>query len=36
MSKQEDLKIKTAAGKPQLNLVPLRALKGAARVFAYA
>ncbi len=31
----QDLKIKTAAGKPSLNLVPLRALKGAARVFTY-
>lgn len=30
-----DQKIKTAAGKVPLNLVPLGALKGAARVFAY-
>lgn len=30
-----DQKIKTAAGKPALNLVPLRALKGASRVFTY-
>jgi hypothetical protein len=30
-----DQKIKTAAGKVPLNLVPLSALKGAARVFGY-
>lgn len=30
-----DLKIKTAEGKPPLDLLPLSALEGAARVFAY-
>lgn len=31
----QDQKIKTAAGKIPLDLVPLRSLQGAARVFAY-
>ena len=30
-----DMKIKTAAGKPDLALIPLTALHGVARVFAY-
>lgn len=32
---QKDAKIKTALGKVPLNLLPLSALKGAARVFGY-